>query len=315
MTLSDKILATLAYYDVLDFPLNKGEIWRYLVNSAYFGKGQYHEPYNEDNLLVEIGLLEREKIINRRDGFYFLFGREYLVPLRQRKFELWQKKWRLTLRAVRVLYAAPFVKAIFASGSLAFRNTRELSDLDVLIVVKSGRMWLSRLFIAFVLSILGIRRKAGQQIAPDKICPNHYITDGLLTMPLVSMYIAQEYANLVPLMFKNSKIIEEFIAANLWVLKYIDTWRLPSIPAIKSSPWEVIGQFLEALLNAKLGDYFEKIARSYQRKRILDNPITREQSAYVSVSDNALAFHPNSSEVRILTQYKAGLEKLGINWK
>ena len=69
-SISDNILSTIIYYDILSFPLTSFEVWKYLLaeNSCTLGE------------IVET--LESDELKNRIEefrGFYFLKGRKDLV--------------------------------------------------------------------------------------------------------------------------------------------------------------------------------------------------------------------------------------------
>ena len=148
-------LEMLAYYDTLDRPLTR----------------------------EELGEAPRHPAVRERDGYFYLFGREYLVPLRKRREEYARRKWRIASHVMLFLRMVPFLRMVFASGSLSMNNTDETSDLDVIIVAYQGRIWITRFLVTFVLWLLRALRRHGQSIAPYKICPNHFITDQSLKIP------------------------------------------------------------------------------------------------------------------------------------
>lgn len=318
------ILATLAYYDVLDMPLRAEEVWLRLVNFKHLedsgsrvqgSEGSQNTPYPKVGLDVvykELHQLVLDGTANRSGEYYFLFGREYLVPLRLKHEEIAKRKWQKAKRAIQWLRFVPYVRAVFGSGSLAINNTDELSDLDVLVVVKHGRIWLARLWITVLLSVLGVRRRGSDKIAPDKICLNHYISDQSLLIPFQSIYNAQTYSNLIPIYVRSKNLIEQFKNANRWVLDFVFSWNLPDKPLIKNGWLEKITGLAETVLDSKIGNIFEKWARNYQYNRIVQNPATRQPAGRVIITDEQLEFHPHSIETSIIKKYNDNLIKLGI---
>ena len=74
--LRNSILATLAYYDILDFPLTLLEVNRYLINPGRLmwisnGIGEINLFYIKKSL----DRLVSSDLIGEKNGFYFLFGR------------------------------------------------------------------------------------------------------------------------------------------------------------------------------------------------------------------------------------------------
>ncbi len=321
--LRDNILATLAYYDVFDFPLKEKEIFEFLVNLGHLPAAGNRQTPDFSEIKAELERLKGDGAVNFYDGFYFLFGRDYLMPLRLRREKIAKKKWKKTYNAVWWLNFLPYIKAIFASGSLAMSNAEELGDLDILIIVKHGRIWLSRLLVSGLVSLIGMRRKYNQKIAPDKICLNHYITDKSLTIFCRSIYTAQTYINLKPVFISDPQIIAEFYKANSWLGDYVLNFSHSSqyydsmiyhskklgrsfLAKIKSAAWEMI-------LNSKLGDWLEDWAKRWQIKRIERHKKQDPPGGRVVYNDDCLEFHPGSVEREIIEKYNQRLIILGLD--
>ncbi|MEK7536833.1 MAG: nucleotidyltransferase domain-containing protein [Patescibacteria group bacterium] len=322
------LFKTIVYYNCLDYPLtlDELEVFSFGVNSAH-----REISSNLDGLI-------KKKLIEKFSGFYFLRGRKNLVQEREEKNKIAKEKWKKILKAARWLNIIPYIKAVFASGSLAFDNTTKESDLDVLIVVKSGRIWTSRFLTVILLGLLGVRRKRYQLLAPDKICLNHFITDKSLYIPRKSIYTAQLYARLVSILLEDESLLDEFAKANSWVGGWVRGWpetiknqnakikmaysarRLQSLwrrtteatSAAKAgqnynSKIKTLG---EKILNTKFGDWLENILRKYQLRRINNFHLTYKAGGRVKADDESLEFHPDSPELRIIEKYNKTMEKL-----
>mgnify|MGYP001572961064 FL=1 len=327
MQLRQNILATLAYYDVLDMPLKAEEILARLINfkhlygyklpaSSKLQRGEQTTNYKLEEIIKELDKLVLDGVTNRMGEYYFLFDREYLVPLRFKHEKIAKYKWRKAERAIRWLQFVPYLRAVFASGSLAMNNTDELSDLDVLIVIRNGRIWLARFLITVVLSLFRIRRRASDRIAPDKICPNHYITDKSLFILFKSIYTAQTYASLAPMYIYSPDLIEDFKKSNAWVSGYVFNWNLgrsEENQQLRDPASKLLVRLVEHLLDSsRLGNFLEKIARKTQKERIASNPVTKQSGGRVVFNDEQLEFHPRSIETSIIRKYNDNLLKLGL---
>lgn len=324
MHFRNNILVTLAYYDVFDFPLKKEEIFEFLISFEHL------EEKREKTLALmdlesELERLVVEGTIDFSDDFYFLFDRDYLVPLRLRREKMARKKWRKVFRAVGWLKFLPYIKAVFASGSLAMNNMEELGDLDVLVVAKHGRIWLSRLLISSLLSLVGVRRKYSDKIAPDKVCLNHYITDKSLHIPYKSIYTAQTYINLKPIFVSDPRIITEFYKANSWLGDYIQNFNYnlgyddimiyhrKGFKGLEKSFLAKIATGIgEAFLNGRIGGWLERRAKNWQVKRIEEHKKQNPPGGRVVYNDEQLEFHPGSVEKEIIERYNQRLKNLGI---
>lgn len=324
MYCKNNILATLAYYDVFDFPLKKEEVFGFLVSFEHLSvSGSGHAP-DFGELKTELETLKSNGTVNFYNGFYFLFDRDYLVPLRLRREKIAKKKWKKVFRAIKWLKFLPYIKAVFASGSLAMSNTEELGDLDILIIVKHGRIWLSRLFVSGLLSLIGIRRKYNQKIAPDRICLNHYITDKSLLIPYKSVYAAQTYINLKSVFVSKPEIVAEFYKANSWLSEYILNFSadFKHFDISKYQSGEMQGRnFLAGIaaamagtiLNTRLGNWLENWARRWQISRIEKHKKQDPPGGRVVYNDDCLEFHPGSVEKEIIEKYNRRLITLGLD--
>ena len=297
--LKDAIFSTLAYYDVLDMPLTAKEIQRYLI------KQLDNDILTFSRMLECCQELAREQKISERDGRYYLFDREYLVPLKVEHERLARKKWKRTYRIMRWLAAVPFIRIIFASGSLSMNNTDEQSDLDVIIVARHGRIWLTRLFTLAILAVLRARRRQSDTVAPNKICPNHFITDASLAIPFHSLYTAQLYANLTPMFVADLRLLDEFEKTNQWVMEFLGRWEIDRSGILKPRLSKAMRRMGEFLLSGMVGDRLESRAKELQCRRITGRSLAIRPGGHLTYTDEALAFHSGSSEREILQRYNS----------
>jgi len=321
--IKNSILATLVYYDILDFPLTLLEVNKYLINPKRFRppRSDLKEVPRSD-LEIILGQIAQtlDNLVNSgnigsKNGFYFLPGRDGLYELRIEREKIAAQKWKKFLRIAKWFQAVPYLRAILASGSLAINNTDKNSDFDVLVMAKSGRLYTCRIFLCLVASLFGARRTRYEKSAPDKFCFNHYITDGNMNIKYESLYNAQTYANLKPVLERNG-VFGRFYNENIWLNKYVYNFK----PAEEFVLRKVSQNFFlsgickagEFVLNSALGDKIENWAKKYQQKRIKNNPATYEPGGRVVFNDNELEFHPRSFEAFAIDKYNKGLKQLGI---
>lgn len=319
--LSDSILATLVCYDIFDFPLTSFEVFKYLINPGRFSiKNVKSSVFNIKvaEIVVELDNMKRVGVVGHKNGFYFLPGRDALYELRIEREKIAAQKWKKFLRIARWFQAVPYLRGMLASGSMALGNTDKESDFDVLVIAVSGRLYTCRIFLCLVASLFRARRTRYEKSAPDKFCFNHYITDGNLNIKHESLYNAQTYANLKPVLARNG-IFSRFYNENIWINKYVYNFR----PAEKfifdkgrllgcEGALCIIAGILEFILNSLLGDKIEGWVKRYQQKRIKNNPATYESGGRVIFNDNELEFHPRSFEKIMIARYNIALKKLGI---
>ena len=315
MSLRNSILATIVYYDILDFPLTLFEVNKYLVNPGRLSKNPVLGTISLVQIAEDLEGLTNVGLVGSQNGFYFLSGRDALFDLRIEREKIAAQKWKKFLRIAKWFQVVPYLRAILTSGSLAINNTGQESDFDVLTIAKSGRLYTCRIFLSLVASLFGVRRTRYEKSAPDKFCFNHYITDGNLNIKYESLYNAQTYANIKPVLVKNG-IFSRFYTENIWINKYVYNFK----PAEEFVLRKVSSNFLlsgigragEFILNSYLGDKIEDWAKKYQQKRIKENPTTHESGGRVIFNNNELEFHPHSFEYFAIDKYNKGLKKLGI---
>ncbi|MBP9821847.1 MAG: nucleotidyltransferase domain-containing protein [Candidatus Pacebacteria bacterium] len=315
--IEDAVLATLAYYDGLNYPLSVFELNRYLVNPQRLRS----QTESIDNISYEDVLGVVEKLVARGQidqeyGFYFLKGRTGLSQLRIEREKISAQKWRKCLRRAYWLQLAPWVRGMFVSGSLALGTVNKESDFDVLVLVEPRRLYLSRLILSGIASLIGARRTRYETTAPDKFCFNHYITTDALGIKHESLYNAQTYSHLVP-MAVSPALSGKFFAENLWINKYVYNFT-PHQQTIRRSVrpnrlFFLISRTLEFIGSGSLGNALEKKVCEYQQKRISSNPSTHASGGRVVYTKTELEFHPHSFEKIILNRYNETTRRLGIS--
>ena len=158
------VLATLAYFDLFDFPLRADEIENYLLKCE-----SSPEIALED---VLIKLLESREV-DFCDGYFSLPGRggdhgtgrgEKLTKIRKEKEEISKVLWAKVEKYRFLLEGMPDVKMVAVCNNLAFGNATEKSDIDIFIVSERDRLYTARTFAAALTHFTGTRRH-GNKIA------------------------------------------------------------------------------------------------------------------------------------------------------
>jgi predicted nucleotidyltransferase len=308
--LEKTILATLSYHDIFDYPLTAFELWRFAVRSPQLalgaGLGEYLAALSESAVL-------REKV-GEKYGFYFLLGREELVEKRLRRKKLADLKWKKARRIFRLLSGVPFVRGVFVSGSLALENSREESDVDVIVVARAGRIWTVRTFMTVLTFLLGVRRYGTR--TRDRICLNHYITDKSLRIPFESLYNAQSYAHLVNVYAQDEAVFQRFQEENAWLGKYVANYRPAELPSNRTLRRDrflaALARAGEVLLGGALGGWLEKLFSRWEGRRIRRDPLARKSGGRITIDDTQLEFHPQSHEAFVIPEFNSRMEALGL---
>lgn len=217
--LEKSILATIAYFDVFDYPLTIVEIWKWLYEKDFGGNslsvGTIWKEL-ENNQLIK-------SLVENRQGFYFLKNRGDLVELREARYVLGAKKIKRARKVARFLKFIPGIKMIAICNSLAWANAREESDIDFFIVTTPNKIWTTRFWAAGVLQIFGLRpnRKSNR----DKICLSFFVDEASLNLEPLSasapdVYLVYWIVQLHPL-FDCGGVYQNFWQSNNWVKKFL----------------------------------------------------------------------------------------------
>ncbi len=287
-SLEKNIIATLRFYDFFERPLTCHEVYKYLINSE---KADKPASLKEISQTLKIaGELNQE--INEFNGFYCLKSRTGLIPKRIKREKKSIAKWRKAKKIARLLRFLPYIKMIAISGSLALSNTKPSSDLDFFIVAKSSRIWLCRLFSSLSTQIFGLRRHNGK--IKNRACLNSFIADKTLEIKTHDLYSASEYLHLVPLW--GLDIYLNFEKDNPWISEYFflpDRLKVANQRAIKGGfTAKLFRRAMELAMDNHLGDWLERLAAKYQKRKILKNPKTGWQNSQIISNDDCLIFHP-----------------------
>ncbi len=288
--LQKSILQTLAFWDIFDQPLTKEELYHRLFNTD---NTDFRIEYT--NFFQQLEQLEPLPQFEHKDGFYFLPGRAKIVDIRQLKVKLIEQKMKIARRGIKKLSKIPFVRAVFVCNTVAMGIVDEDSDIDVLIIVRKGRIWLARFLATLTLSLFGLRRTKTK--IKNKICLSFYLTDDSLNLEKIAikddLYLIYWLDSLVPI-YDPENLQQSVLKANSWVKKYllnglrgyVETRLIASIP-------QRIKKLLEKMWGGGYGDLIEKQAKGIQQAKMKMNyqSVQNENDTRVVVSDNMLKFH------------------------
>jgi len=307
--LEKSILKTIAYYDIFDYPLTLVEVWKWIYADKKYSLLEVETALSSGNL---------EGKISSKNGFYFLRGKEKSVITRQKRYNFAETKYKLAIRVAKWLRLVPFIKMIAVCNNLAYSNAEKSSDIDFFIVVRHGRLWLSRFLTTAVVHILG-KRRYGRKIT-DRICLSFYISDehrdlkSLMIEP-ADPYFIYWFSQLVPIYDRQGEF-DKLCRSNEWVKKC-----LPNIFYYKSAGrrfvqdvgWSLfIKKSLEILLFGVIGNFAENRCRNSQKSLMESKKQSKlwEHSTAVMVSDKILKFHEKDQRRAYRMQLEQSLSKL-----
>lgn len=248
---SERIYAAIAYSDIFDFPL----------------------PTKESKKRGLKILKKAEFLVEEKEGYLFLKGREKLVPLAKKRKAISETKIKRAKKWLFLLKIIPWVKMIAVTGSVASFNAQDDDDIDILIVTTPKRLWLSRFLASLIFDLLGVRRKRRQKHVKNKLCLNMFLSLEGLEFKQRDIYTAHELVLLKPL-FSEEKTYEKLLGENSWIQDYLPSVKIPSIPEVKTFPsgWKILDRAEEKMMKLQARYMGKKAKEVIREERILFHP-------------------------------------------
>ena len=308
------ILKTLVYFDLFNTPLTKEEIFRWSWETKII---DYLTFIKNLDTLVE------KKVISHKDGYYFLIGRENNIFLRQKAISIVEKKMNIAVRAIKKIRWVPFVQAVFVCNTVAGAGVKKDSDIDVFIIIKKNRLWISRLLTTITLSLFRLRRNK-KNIA-NKICLSFYATDDALDLSKIKIngidiYLTYWLDNLLPI-YDPKNIQNKIKMENLWTKQSLPNTKtnyiiLPRWDIQDKGLSKLIKVFFEKSWEGKYGDIVEAQAKSIQKTKMKLNfaSAQNKNTTNVIISDSMLKFHENDRRTFYREEWERKYKQIVLNY-
>lgn len=194
------LLETLNYSLRYQYPLSARELWYWQISSNF-----------------------SQSFINKFSlNKYFSPS---LLKQKQDRQQFSQAKWQVAQRIGDRLRLIPSIQAAFVTGSLSMDNTPEDDDIDVFIVVSPHWLWITRLVVVLLLSVLGVRRpphlpEHSSARVSSRICDNLYLDMHHLKISPHNLYLAHELLQAKPL-FDKSGVQYQLLSQNSWARDFL----------------------------------------------------------------------------------------------
>lgn len=302
--LQKSVLATLVYYDTLDYPLTEFEVWKHLLVPE---GGNDVSSMSLVEVIRSLAELRKNRLIEYVTGFVTLPGRSHLVAQRIQQEKNAVEKLKRAARLVRWCSFIPYVRMIALTGSLSMKQGNQQSDWDFFVILKGGAIWTGRLFLTLWLELLG-KRRHGNKVR-DRACLNCYLTDQSLEVPLRDLFSSHEYRFFYPVV--GLQTLRIFELANRWMQRYRPNLSLTEIPPVflqrTPSYFLLIQKFLERITPVK---FLEPIFGRWQQNIIARNPKTNISGGFIEANNRALVFLPKPKGPEIFERFKKRLSEV-----
>ncbi|MBI5467021.1 MAG: hypothetical protein HY975_02290 [Candidatus Kerfeldbacteria bacterium] len=313
------ILRALAYYDVFSYPLTTEEVRRWAAPPS----GQSLTMRTVEEYDSTIQALEQGGRLERHSQYLTLPGRSEIVTTRAERQRAGVKKWKRAESTARFLELVPFVRLVAVVNTLAIDNARPESDIDLLIVTAPHHIWITRLIVTGIVSLLGYRRSGGRAATnvANRVCLSFYVTtDGMkmeqLKREADDPHFAFWTAQAVPLL--DDQTYEKYRAANSWVTTLLPNawdWDWKRRLLVPNAGLRGIKQFYEVFFSTPIGLWVENWARQRQLSRFEHdtNSKAKEGNTDVVISEDVLKFHEVDRRLEYRSAFYARLDELGLS--
>ncbi len=275
--LEKAILKSLAYSGLFKYPLSFNQLGTYLGTKTTYSQ-----------LAETLRKLEKKKKISQKQGKYYLYRKQTVSW--QKRYQTAQTKEKLARKILRDLEKIPWIKMIALTGPLAAYNPGKKGDIDIFVIAKKNRLWLTRAFIVFYL-------KASKNYRTDKdpnnkVCPNLLISEENLEWKKDkrNLFIASEIVRMQPILNK-SNTYERFLEANRWIQNFF--------PNFKFTKVDFRPKFNPSLLNL-LEKWAFRLQKGYMQKKITSEKVTPSK----------IHFNKNDISSDIMQRFKKEVKRL-----
>ena len=282
---ANAIKRTLAYRSLFNYPLSFFQLSTFLISEKSFSHKLLKRELRN--------LLESGEVYVTKSRFYLHGSKrpvDWLTRLNTSKGML-----RGLDPVLKLLKKIPWITMIGVTGSVAAFNSAPDDDIDIFIVTKKRRIWLTRMLVVLILKTVALYRTP--EDFAKKLCPNLFITEDTMSWPKAerNLYVAHEIMLLQPIYYKCNAYFE-FIAANKWVFEYFPHAAFDFLPHLDKK-----FHYKPNLLNY-MEELFMFVQRAYMAKR-------RTQEI---VTSTKIHFNKVDSKNFVMENYKKVLDDLAL---
>jgi hypothetical protein len=307
------VVRALSFFDIFDHPLTDRELFEYVYGA------NVHPRLDFFSFVTTIRTFPSTHCVCTH-GLWHLVGRESILATHTyRSASTFRKLRRLSLLA-RLIRHVPFVRGVYVCNTFAFNAANAASDIDVLIVVRSGRIWTARILTSALLSLFFIRRT--HRRVKNRICLSFYLADRALNISKFKLpddiYLSYWLRTLVPL-YDPDLLGASILEANRALVSPFFAHAKYFSPSFAVAPYgqgtrSVIARFLEQVFDGEVGRGFENAVRAFQRRKIMHNPesLVHAKDTRVVVNDRVLKFHENDRRALYRDMWLRRLKNMGI---
>ena len=310
--LEKAILQTLVYFDIFNYPLTLWEVWKWLSlsNGRKLSSNQHYSLSQ-----IEEALNKMSENVESQDGFYFLSGHSQNIKIRLNRYNISEKKFKRARKYIKLLRYIPFIKCVIVCNRLAYSNVHQNSDIDLAVIVKKNRLWLTRFLSISLLSILKVR--LGQISRSKAIDLSFFISEDSLNLEsikfehdLIFPYWVNQF---IPVY--DQGIFTKFISENQWLNNYLLNPFPYKLNQRRQVEQTVFVKFVKMFFSAIFDwNFFEGWFKKYQLKIMpQDLKELMNKDSRVVINNQVLRLHRFDSWGEVQRTFKKQMVRLQIS--
>lgn len=294
--LQQKILKTVVRFDTLDRPLTLLELVNYLDCQATL-----------EDVLRELSQKPLKDYLEEKQGWYCLSTRSDLIKIKNKRYRIASEKIKIARRAARFLKHFPWVRGVAIYSSLALKNCRDESDIDLFFVTTPNRVWSARFFINVTLKLMWLR--PSEKNTKNKLCPSYFADENHLDLSVANHVNDYYYYYFGPasfiFLYETPKIRENFIHANNWVNDILPNCKQPELTSTLCHESKI-----KSLLEEILSPLSEKKLRRLQLRILPTKYLKSCDGKKVILDDGIIKLHDNDKRDNYNSLFEERIKKI-----
>jgi hypothetical protein len=293
--IKENILATLAYFDMFNYPLTNAETYLFLKT-----KYRYEVFTEAVKSLLESGT------IYQFDKFITLKNDHHIVIRRNEGNKKAAALIKTAGKVGYILIKFPYVRGIAISGSLSKNYADQYSDIDLFIITAKNRLWIARTIMH------AIKKLAFLVKMEHYFCMNYYIDEAQLEIPEKNIYTAIEVATLIPL--EGDAVFEKFYNANAWTRFFLPNKNM-RISSAKPGKTSILKTIVEFLFDNNIGNRIDTALMKVTASRWAKKTVLKKLNSHGAILCMKTGKHfakpdPENFQSKLLNRYEVKVSQL-----
>jgi hypothetical protein len=289
------ILASLAYFDIFEYPLNRAEIYQFLP-----------EPCSHEAFKDALDRLCHESWIYQFDDLYSLQNKHSLMLRRKEGNKRAEVLLRKAEKIAGLISHFPYVRGVAVSGSLSKHFADKNSDIDFFIITEKNRLWIARTFMHLFKKFTFLVNKQ------HWFCMNYYIDEEQMQIREKNIYTAIEVATLIP--FRGIEIFREFYGHNAWSAHFLPNHPAYLLPG-KNASSSIFKKIVEFGFRNATGNKIEKYLMQLTARRWSEKTEQRKLNSRGIILGMDTSKHyakpdPRNFQMKLVDQYERKISHL-----